>query len=70
MKKILLALIASLMFGNAAYAQNTTDIDPKYPVHTGSFWSNWYVQGGLEMTLQNPCERISARCSPKEKRLV
>ena len=48
MKKIVLGLLMLVSFG-AAYAQQ------EKPVVIGtSFWSNWYVQAGLGMTLQNP----------------
>ena len=54
MKKILIALaIASL--GTVANAQTTTIETPsKYTVATNSFWSNWYVQVGADMAIQNP----------------
>lgn len=51
MKKILMALaIASL--GVAANAQTTQLETPsKYTVATNSFWSNWYIQVGVDMSL-------------------
>lgn len=67
MKKILFVLLASIMFGKASYAQNTTDTDPKYSVYTGSFWSNWYAQAGLDMTLQNPYGKNFSEVFPKGK---
>ncbi len=39
----------------AANAQSTSIETPsKYTVATNSFWSNWYVQVGVDMALQNP----------------
>lgn len=54
MKKILIALaIASL--GTVANAQTTQLETPsKYSVATNSFWSNWYVQLGVDTHVQVP----------------
>lgn len=38
----------------AANAQTTIETPSKYSVATNSFWSNWYVQVGVDMSLQNP----------------
>ena len=38
----------------ATTAQTTIETPSKYSVATNSFWSNWYVQVGADMSLQNP----------------
>lgn len=54
MKKLLIAL-AFVGLGTAANAQSLQIETPsKYTVATNSFWSNWYVQVGVDMTVQNP----------------
>lgn len=54
MKRFLIAL-AFVGLGTAANAQTTQIETPsKYCVATNSFWSNWYIQVGADMTLQNP----------------
>ena len=46
MKKIVLGLaLASLSMG--AFAQNS-DPTLKHSVSTNSFWSNWFVQAGID----------------------
>ncbi len=57
MKKFMMAL-AFIGLGTAAanaqcdeFATPTTS---KYSVATNSFWSNWYVQVGVDMAVQNP----------------
>lgn len=53
MKKLMIALaIAGL--GTAANAQTSIETPSKYTVATNSFWSNWFVQVGADMSLQNP----------------
>ena len=53
MKKLMIAL-AFLGLGTAANAQATIETPSKYSVATNSFWSNWYIQVGADMSLQNP----------------
>ena len=54
MKKLLIAL-AFVGLGTAANAQSTQIETPsKYTVATNSFWSNWYVQFGVDMSVLNP----------------
>ena len=54
MKKLLIAL-AFVGLGTAANAQSTQIETPsKYTVATNSFWSNWYVQFGVDMSVMNP----------------
>lgn len=54
MKKLLIAL-AFVGLGTAANAQSTQIETPsKYTVATNSFWSNWFVQFGVDMSVMNP----------------
>lgn len=54
MKKLMIALAFAGM-GAVANAQSTSIETPsKYTVATNSFWSNWYIQVGVDMSLQNP----------------
>lgn len=62
MKKILiLFLFAFLAFGSG-FAQKS-----EYKVTTKKFWSNWYVQTGLDMSLQNPYGKDFSHVFPKGK---
>ena len=54
MRKFMIALAVASMGIVAANAQSTSIETPsKYTVATNSFWSNWFVQGGVDMALQN-----------------
>ena len=54
MKKFLIVL-AFLGLGTvAASAQTQIETPSKYTVATNSFWSNWFIQVGVDMSLQNP----------------
>ncbi len=54
MKKLLIALAFAGM-GTVANAQTAQVETPsKYTVATNSFWSNWYVQVGVDMSIMNP----------------
>lgn len=54
MKKLMIAL-AFAGFGTvASNAQVSIEAPSKYTVATNSFWSNWYIQVGVDMTVQNP----------------
>ena len=54
MKKLLLAL-AFVSIGSAASAQITNVEAPsKYVVATNPFWNNWFIQVGVDMTVQMP----------------
>ena len=53
MKKFMIAL-AFASIGLAASAQTQIETPSKYTVATNSFWSNWFVQVGVDMTLQAP----------------
>lgn len=54
MKRMFIALVFAFTALNGANAQATTETPARYAVATNSFWSNWYVQVGLDMSLQNP----------------
>lgn len=54
MKKLMIALAFAGMGAVAANAQTQIETPSKYTVATNSFWSNWYVQVGVDMSLQNP----------------
>ncbi len=54
MKKLMIALAFVGLGTVAANAQSTIETPSKYSVATNSFWSNWYVQVGVDMALQNP----------------
>lgn len=53
MRTLLLAVVASLALANAR-AQVFEPGDGSRTVRTAGFWENWFVQMGLDMTLQNP----------------
>lgn len=46
--------LAFVGLGLAANAQTQIETPSKYTVATNSFWSNWFVQVGVDMTLQAP----------------
>lgn len=55
MRKILLTLFFLFSFGvGISLSQTASDNHSKYAVVANSFWSNWYIQAGLDMSLQNP----------------
>ena len=54
MRKLMIALAFIGLGSVAANAQTTIETPSKYSVATNSFWSNWYVQVGVDMSLQNP----------------
>ena len=56
MKKLMIALAFAGMGTVAANAQSSieTPTTGKYTVATNSFWSNWFIQVGADMTVQNP----------------
>lgn len=53
MRTLLLAVVASLALADAR-AQVFEPGDGPRTVRTAGFWENWFVQMGLDMTLQNP----------------
>lgn len=46
--------LAFVGLGLAANAQTQIETPSKYTVATNSFWSNWFIQVGVDMTLQAP----------------
>ena len=57
MRKILITLVFTLFtfsMSNAQAQSGSLASPDKYAVSLNSFWSNWYVQVGLDMSLQNP----------------
>lgn len=62
---ILLILCLTLIGISRAQAQNTQQY--KYAVVTNPFWSNWYVQAALDMSLQNPYGHNFADVFPNGK---
>lgn len=57
MKKFMMALAfvgLGAVAANAQCDEFATPATSKYSVATNSFWSNWYVQVGVDMTVQNP----------------
>lgn len=53
MKKILIALLLCAG-GITAQASHPVEETEEKPFVTGAFWDNWFVQAGLDMSLQNP----------------
>ncbi len=54
MKKLMIALAFIGLGTVAVNAQSTIETPTTNKVATNSFWSNWYVQVGVDMALQNP----------------
>lgn len=54
MRKFFIALLFVSFAVSASHSQSFDERSAKYAVATNSFWSNWYVQVGLDMSLQNP----------------
>lgn len=68
-KRIIMALAFISGCSQATNAQTKQD-DSKlheFAVSTNSIWSNWYIQAGLDMTLQNPCYHDFSEVFPKGK---
>ena len=66
MRKKLFPILFSLM-GSVCLAQVSDDVWPQYSVATNSFWSNWCVQLGVDMSLQNPYGYNFANVFPNGK---
>ena len=49
------------------YAQAMAKGEEKYEVAVADLWDNWYVQLGLDMSLQNPCGYNFAKVFPNGK---
>ena len=56
MKKFMIALAFASLGTVAANAQTTIETPElsKYTVATNSFWSNWFIQVGVDASVQNP----------------
>ena len=56
MKKLMIALVFAGLGTVAANAQTTIETPElsKYTVATNSFWSNWFIQVGVDASVQNP----------------
>ncbi len=54
MKKLMIALAFVGLGTVAANAQSTIETPTTNKIATNSFWSNWYIQVGVDMTLHNP----------------
>jgi hypothetical protein len=67
MKKIFIVLIFAFSEFGISCAQSQPQEPFKYSVVTNSFWSNWYVQVGLDMSLQNPYGHNFAYVFPNGK---
>ena len=70
MRKILITLVFTLFTFSMsnAQAQSESWVSPdKYAVSLNSFWSNWYVQVGLDMSLQNPYGHSFSHVFPNGK---
>ena len=66
MKKIY-CLLVFLGFGITTYAQRFEKGEEPGTVKTNSFWSDWFVQVGLDMSLQNPYGYNFAHVFPNGK---
>ena len=49
------------------YAQAMAKGEEKYEVAVADLWDNWYVQAGLDMSLQNPCGYNFTKVFPNGK---
>lgn len=67
MKKIIIVFIFISLMIDVSKAQSQSKEPFKYSVFTNSFWSNWYVQAGLDMSLQNPYGHNFAYVFPNGK---
>lgn len=68
MKKILSALLIALTCSGAASAQSTAGNNSSDDiVIANSFWENWFIQAGLDMSLQNPYGYDFSHVFPKGK---
>lgn len=67
MKKILFALFLAFSGVAVSHSQTTSDEYAEHAVVTNPFWSNWYLQAGLDMSLQNPYGHNFSKVFPKGK---
>ena len=67
MKKNVMAWVLMMASTMTMYAQAMAKGEEKYEVAVADLWDNWYVQVGLDMSLQNPCGYNFARVFPNGK---
>ena len=68
MRKLIIALaFMSLSCVSAQAQEEPSDKPAEYAVAVNSFWSNWYVQVGLDMSLQNPYKYDFSKVFPNGK---
>jgi hypothetical protein len=67
MKKTFIVLTSVFLTLGISNAQSQSKEHYEYSVITNSFWSNWYVQVGLDMSLQNPYGHNFAYVFPNGK---
>lgn len=67
MKKKCIVLLFSFLVIGILNAQSQSKEYSKLSVITNSFWNNWYVQVGLDMSLQNPYGHNFAYVFPNGK---
>ena len=70
MKKILIGLVMYCACLGTMEAQTWKRVNEENRVVIGSFWDNWFVQAGLDMTLQLPYGKDWAQVFPKGKTFV
>lgn len=54
MRRIFYAAVMLLLCSVSVWAEQTEGQRGKYDVKMAGLWDNWYVQAGLDMSLQNP----------------
>lgn len=67
MKRILVLLTIMISCATSMFAQNNTNVSANDVVICNSFGDNWFVQAGIDMTLQNPYKHNFAEVFPKGK---
>lgn len=67
MKTIFLSLLLALSCVTSSSAQSQTEKPDENAVVINSFWSNWYIQAGLDMTLHLPYGHSLSHVFPKGK---
>lgn len=67
MKKILIGLVMCCACLGTMQAQTLERMNKDEVVVIGSFWRNWFVQAGLDMTLQLPYGKDLSQVFPKGK---
>ncbi|MBR3896344.1 MAG: hypothetical protein IKJ42_04895 [Bacteroidaceae bacterium] len=67
MKKYVVAWVLMMASTMTLYAQPMAKGEERYAVAMADLWDNWYVQVGLDMSLQNPCGYNFAKVFPNGK---